>query len=126
MHQLRIKFYDNGTWTDDPTKPCFQVKKNDERDVARHFGLYIVNVGRGEIVHDYRDDYVIPENPTLEDLDLHNVTKKALETNGINTLSELTVLTQTEVLNLKGIGIAKLNEIEDALSLINQNLGNRL
>lgn len=122
MHRLRIRFFHDGSWTDDPKRPPFKVRKGEERDVERHFGLYMVKVGRGEIVYDHRDDFVIPDAPTLSDLDLHRVTAKTLEIHGITTLEQLTALTQIEVLDIKGIGMAKLNEIEEALALLNLHL----
>lgn len=117
-----VKFLNRGTWLDEVCDPSFNVQAGDEREVSRSFAHYICAIGKAKIVYDPQLDSEIPKFPKMSDLHLHSVTLKRLNDHGVTTLDQLCSLKEWEVLKIKGIGMAKLNEIQTQLKKLHKEL----
>lgn len=122
MDEIKVKFYNQGKWLDKANEPAFNVNRGEERWVSRDLANYICALKRGEIIDDPKAHIPIPDEPNIKDLELHPVTLKCLEKHGVLDLQTLCALTCSQILNIEGIGQAKLNEIETQLNKLNLKL----
>lgn len=122
MDKVTIQFFNYGTWLDEANQPSFNVIPGEKKAVTRGLANYICAMNRGKIIHDPNDEKPIPTFPTINDLELHPVTIKRLNQHGIFSINELCALSHSEVLDIDGIGLAKLNEIQTKLQKIKLKL----
>ncbi len=50
MSKLRIRFLEEGKWMDEPSKPLFDVKAGDEREVGARLARIATDSGKAEFV----------------------------------------------------------------------------
>jgi len=50
MSKIKIKFLEDGEWMDEPSKPIFNVKKGEEKEVSARLANLAIEGGKAEFV----------------------------------------------------------------------------
>lgn len=141
--KMKIQFLKAGKWQDKPWEPQFTVVKDDVRVVSAELGSVILNCKAGKLYEedetettvDSTDDQVDDDQGTdadgenqdpgeinISDLGLAESLTKKLQDNGLKTVADLLEKTEQDILDMDGIGNAKVEDIEEALAELGFNL----
>lgn len=122
MYKVKVKFKETGTWHDNPWEKPITVNETGEvHAVTAQLAQALIDAGRAE--------YSLPENPVetvtpdkpidgdIDVLNLNDSIAKKLNEYGITTVAELVDKSADELAEIKGLGQAKIDDIQEALKL---------
>lgn len=127
---VKVRFFQDGSWMDQPQDPIIHVKANEIKEVSKNLAYVVCMANRGELIEDVEPKKSGPEwvdPPTADEVHLEHlglkplIVKKLLEAE-ITEVVQLLAMTRGDILALDGFGQGKLDDIIKALGEMGFNL----
>ena len=126
MQKVKVEFLKAGKWHDNPWEPQFTAETGDQHMVTAQLANVLLEAGAAKYVtQDEPVKSFEPDNPAdavVSDLQLSEAVIKKLAENEITTVKQLTEKTAEELAEIKGLGQAKIDDIQEALTLAGLSL----